>query len=53
MNALAEHAQARILRFGADDALYSKYFGNASITGPLGFFHALQYGDKSGVVGLS
>ncbi|KAF2265026.1 zincin [Lojkania enalia] len=47
---LARHAADHILRWGNSSDIYTKYFGDAPIAEPVGWFEQVLYGDKAGVL---
>ncbi|KAK4052491.1 Prenylated Rab acceptor protein 1 [Microbotryomycetes sp. JL201] len=50
MVTLAKHAHDRIMRYGEEDDLYVKYFGNASMASASGFYASMVWGNKPGVL---
>ena len=49
---LAAHARDHILRHGNSSTFYQRYFGNASVAEPVGWFDKLVNGDKAGIKAL-
>ncbi|KAF2730301.1 zincin [Polyplosphaeria fusca] len=47
---LARHAADHILRWGNSSSIYKKYFGNAPIGEPVGWYENVVNGDKDGVL---
>lgn len=44
---LAAHARDHLLRWGNESELVRKYFGNASVAGPIGWYSRVVSADKS------
>lgn len=47
---LAQHAKEHLLRFGSNSEFVTKYFGNGSTSGPIGWYDRIINADKTGVI---
>ncbi|KAF7557165.1 hypothetical protein G7Z17_g878 [Cylindrodendrum hubeiense] len=47
---LAQHAKEHLLRFGNESEFVTKYFGNGSTSGPIGWYDRIVNADKTGVI---
>lgn len=50
MKTLAQHAFDRIMMYGEEDEMYTRYFGNASSAAAAGFYAQMLMGNKPGVL---
>lgn len=47
---IAAHARDHLLRWGSESDLAKKYFGNASVAGPIGWYSRVVHGNKDGML---
>ncbi|KAL2757383.1 hypothetical protein ACRALDRAFT_2039823 [Sodiomyces alcalophilus JCM 7366] len=47
---LAAHARDHLLRWGSESELARRYFGNASVSGPIGWYSRVVSGNKAGML---